>query len=104
MSRTLPPQISLGSKSFSCRVSKNFIFLGDFAYSSLTLNFLVTPDLLEIDWSRSWIGQQLHVKEICKQETRVVNAFPKLHKNLRSIISCVGCTQVDNTTHSFRTT
>jgi hypothetical protein len=67
---------------------KILFFLGNSAYLSLTLNFLVTPDLLEIDWSRSWVGQQLHVKEKDKQETRVVNAFPKLHKNLKSTISC----------------
>jgi hypothetical protein len=32
------------------------IFLGDFAYLSLTLNFLVTPEFLNNDWLRSWIG------------------------------------------------
>jgi len=53
---------------------KILFFLGNFAYLSLTLNFLVTPDLLEIYWSRFWVGQQLHVKEKDKQETRVVNA------------------------------
>jgi hypothetical protein len=89
MCRTLPSKISLGSKFFSRCVSKNFIFSGEFCLPQLTLNFFVTPDLLEIDWSRSWVGQQLHVKEKDKQETRAANVFPKLHKNLRSIISCV---------------
>jgi hypothetical protein len=82
-------EISLGSKFFSRRVSKFLFFLGNSAYLSLTLKIFVTPDLLEINWSRFWVGQKLHVKEKDKQETRVVNAFPKLHKNLRSIISCV---------------
>jgi hypothetical protein len=65
------------------------LFSGEFCLPQFDPEFFVTPDLLEIDWSRFWVGQQLHVKEKDKQETRVVNAFPKLHKNLRSIISCV---------------
>jgi hypothetical protein len=33
-----------------------WFFLGNFAYLSLTLNFLVTPESLNNDWSKSWIG------------------------------------------------